>query len=161
MNIRGSLIAFGVALAASGCSTSSPDPLGTPTPEPASIVMMRSEHPAVLKCAPHLEAVEIALGKQQNTPFTASLTQKVTPHSYKPGVEGQVSVTLTLTTPSKRAVVTAIVHTTGSSDKEFVLKVAPGGTVTQELLTSGYAASQQYPDNFPIFSITLCTRVVG
>lgn len=157
---------FVVALALSACGDtgdcdSSTDTTGQGVTASAPAVVestnLTDEHKR-LSCGKELSAIEIGIGTHTEPNANYTLTQEKGSH---PDEDVQVSVTLTAKPPTGVVVPSAIVHTTNSPDRELKLNVGADGEVTAQLITANYAWLPTYYEDYPINSITLCTKATS
>lgn len=154
----------GILVVSTGCSSASEataQPSATLTQQVPVVPVDPNAYGNDIKlmCANGLLALEIGIGKQVEGPAVYSLTE--TRGDVYPYKNVQLSVTLHVQPPKGESVVSAIVHTTGTVDKEFRANVGDGGVLDAQLLTSNYARFPEYSTQFPINSITLCIKAAG
>jgi hypothetical protein len=128
------------------------------TPQPVVSANDYTTH-IKLKCGDGFTPIEVAIGSHTETDPVASYTLAETRQDKDDYTKNiQVSVTLTVKAARNATIPSAIVHTAGSDDQRLDLHINKRGSATVTLQTANYALSSLYYQNYPINSVTLCTK---
>jgi hypothetical protein len=151
--IRNILVMIAAALTLSACGESN----DCKTEERTAVVLTTDVYNlGTLECSSSYTPIEIGVGVQTEKNAKYEITE-VRGEEY-PYKNVQKAIKLHLQPPADTTISSAIVNTANSDDKELRLNVGANGTVDMEVKTAEYANSPQYYYNYPINSITLCTK---
>jgi len=107
-----------------------------------------------LKCADGYTPLQVGVGSHTEG-TTSYVVEAITKGKGDDRVQTDVKVWAQ--PPAGVSVPAAIVHTTGSSDRELDLNIGKGGSVSFTLHTAAYSHINDYPEYYPVASITFCT----
>jgi|GEM_PF-4978200 len=110
-----------------------------------------------LRCADGLTSTEVgATGTQTDPTSSYKLTEVMGKSKNFPYESSQTGVTITAQPPANNQVASAIVHTSGSSDQELHLTIGANGFYEASIKTAQYAYLADFPEDYPVSSITFC-----
>lgn len=159
--VRAALGAFGVAAVLSACGGQSDSDAAqstTQAPPVTAVVSASTSYEAkpTLKCNTGYIPVEIGVGTHTEVDAEYKLSE-IRGEKY-PYSNVQQAVKLYAKPPTGVTIPAGIVHAADSKDREFSLSIGDSGFVEMELKTAQYAYLPEYYNNYPISSITLCTK---